>query len=156
MKLSANFWLYEFTRSQQATRYSIDNQPDAEALEELRALVANILQPLRDMVNLPINVSSGYRSPELNEIVKGAKKSQHMKGQAADIECFGMSNPALAKIIFDHFRYDQLILEFHYPERGPDSGWIHVSHKRNGDNRQKTIRAYKNDDGKTIYEPVTF
>ena len=156
MKLSSNFWLYEFTRSQKATRFGIDNQPDVKALEELRALVANVLQPLREMVKRPINISSGYRSPELNEMIGGSKKSQHMKGQAADIECFGLSNAALAKMIFDHFQYDQLILEFHVPEEGPNSGWIHVSHRRSGDNRQKALRATRNGDGKTVYEQITF
>ncbi len=156
MKLSENFTLQELTRSQAATRHNIDNIPGPVELENLKALVTNILQPLRDMLQKPINVSSGYRSPELNEIIRGAKESQHMHGQAADIECFGVNNYALAKTIYDHFVYDQLILEFYSPETGgPNSGWIHVSYVRIGENRGDTLRARKVE-GKTKYSELQF
>jgi len=154
MRLSRNFWLYEFTRSQTALRNGIDNTPSPEAVEELRTLVLNILQPLREMVGRPININSGFRSDALNTTINGSKNSQHRLGQAADIECFGLSNAALARMVFDHFQYDQLILEFHNPVHGPNSGWVHVSHKKDGGNRQSSLRALRNTQGSTKYHSL--
>ena len=116
-------------------------------IENIQALVANVLQPLRDMVGRPINISSGYRSLELNHAIGGSENSQHIRGEAADIECFGVSNYALARMIIDHFSVDQLILEFHNPEEGPNSGWVHVSSKRNGDDREEALRSFRTEDG---------
>ncbi len=62
------------------------------------------------------------------------------------------SNAELAKYIIDHLDFDQLILEFHNPEE-PNSGWIHCSYKNPDENRKQVLRAYRNDDGKTVYEP---
>jgi Peptidase M15 len=157
-RLSKNFWLYEFTRSQDASRYDIDNTPTAAAVENLSALVSNVLQPLRDMVNRPININSGYRSPALNKQIKGSPSSQHMKGQAADIECFGISTNILAKIIFDQFQFDQLILEFYNPETGgPNSGWVHVSFKLSGVNRNNALRSYRTKTKRKVkYEKLIF
>lgn len=156
MRLSRNFSLHELTRSQKADRLGIDNTPPPEAIEELQSLVLQILQPLRDLVGRPINVSSGYRCEALNQAINGAKNSQHMKGQAADIECFGLSNMALAKVIIDNFQYDQLILEFYDPARGPNSGWVHVSHKRVGENRQRALRPVRDESGALVYETLVF
>ena len=79
-------------------------------------------------------------------------KSQHAKGQAADFEIFGIANADLAKYIINNLDFDQLILEFHNPEE-PNSGWIHCSYKNAEENRKQVLRAYRNDDGKTVYEP---
>ena len=54
--------------------------------------------------------------------------------------------------IIDNIDFDQLILEFHNPEE-PNSGWIHSSYKNKEENRKQVLRAYRNDDGKTVYEP---
>ncbi len=135
MRLSKDFWLYEFTRSQTASRHGIDNTPPLAAIVEIRALVDNVLQPLRDFISRPININSGYRSEALNAAVRGSANSQHMKGQAADIECFGYSNVALFQSIRQNLYFDQLLLEFHRPEDGPNSGWVHVSFKSDGNNR---------------------
>ena len=92
------------------------------------------------------------RSPELCVKIGSSLKSQHAKGQAADFEIFGLANAELAKYIIDKLNFDQLILEFHNPEE-PNSGWIHCSYKNDEDNRKQVLRAYRNDDGKTVYEP---
>lgn len=153
MKLSENFSLIEFTRSQTATRHGITNTPPHLELQNIIALVNNVLQPLRDEVGR-IRVSSGYRGPELNSIIGGSERSQHMSGQAADIECPGMPNEWLfAKILDMDLPVDQLILEF-VTIGVTGSGWIHVSHLSQGTNRGSLLRAYKDQNRKTIYEPV--
>jgi len=126
MHLSTNFSLWEFERSQTASRHKIDNKSPLEVINELQNLVEHVLQPLRNYVNRPINISSGYRSEKLNSMIGGSSKSQHIKGQAADIECFGMGNLELFDIIKKNFDYDQLILEFHKVDY-PNSGWVHIS-----------------------------
>jgi zinc D-Ala-D-Ala carboxypeptidase len=149
MNLSKNFTLRELTRSQTAERRGIDNTPTPEAIENLRALCGNILQPLRDVVG-PVTVTSGYRGPALNKAVGGNERGQHPLGQAADIECFAMSTRALAeKIIELKLPFDQLILEGHNPSV-KNSGWVHVSHKKDGGNRGQVLNAtFQN--GKAAY-----
>ena len=70
----------------------------------------------------------------------------------ADFEIFGLPNSELAKYIIENLDFDQLILEYHNPEE-PNSGWIHCSYKNTEDNRKQVLRAYRDDAGKTIYEP---
>lgn len=131
MQLSPNFTLGEFTKSQTALRRGIFNAPSAEAVENLKALCVNVLQPLRDRLWRPIVISSGYRSTELNRAIGGSETSQHCKGQAADIESPGVSNEELAWMIHEDLEFDQMILEHHYPH-DPASGWVHVSWKPEG------------------------
>jgi len=148
MRLSKNFTLKEFTKSQTAERRDIDNTPNDEHLENAEFLFGNVVQKVRDNFG-PTTINSGYRGPELNEAVGGSKKSQHCHGQAADIEVPGVSNYEVAKWITDNCDFDQVILEFYTPGV-PDSGWVHVSYKKEG-NRKSILTAMK-EDGKTVYK----
>jgi hypothetical protein len=148
MKLSKNFSLAEFTKSQTAERKGIDNTPQGEHLESAEALFAEVVQPVRDMFG-PTVINSGYRSPELNDAVGGSSKSQHCKGEAVDIEVPGTPNAEVAEWIRDNLDFDQLILEFYTPGI-PDSGWVHVSYKDDGSNRKSVLTASRVD-GKTQY-----
>jgi len=148
MRLSKNFTMAEFTKSQTAERKGIDNTPQGEHLDAAKALFENVVQPVRDEFGVTV-INSGYRSPELNEAVGGSSRSQHCKGEAADIECPGTANADLARWIVDNLEFDQLILEFYTPGI-PDSGWVHVSYKADGDNRRSILTASRVD-GKTVY-----
>ena len=148
MRLSTNFTLEEFTRSQTAIRQNIDNTPTEEHSENLKLLCEMVLQPVRDHFG-PIAINSGYRGVVLNKTIGGSFKSQHCQGQAADNECPGTGNRHVADWISDNCTFDQLILEFHTPGI-PDSGWVHVSFNR-GSNRMQRLRAVK-EDGKTVYK----
>jgi len=152
MQLTKNFSLSELTRSEAAARKGVDNTPPPEAVENLRALAEKVLQPLRDAVGKPMRVNSAYRGPEANKAVGGSKTSQHMTGEAADIEFDGFDNKKLAeKIVALKLPFDQLILEFYKPG-DPNSGWVHVSHKRGGPQRGEVLRAVALK-GKTAYLP---
>lgn len=148
MKLSENFTMAEFTKSQTAERKGIDNTPEGDHLEAAKALFENVVQKVRDHFG-PTVINSGYRSPELNEAVGGSSRSQHCKGEAADIEVPGTANGDLARWIADNLDFDQLILEFYTPGI-PDSGWVHVSYKSDGDNRKECLTAARIN-GKTQY-----
>ena len=96
-----------------------------QAVSNTKALVENVLDPARERLGRPITVNSGYRCPKHNAAVGGVTNSQHMKGEAADIRCSDIRR--LKQIIIDNGRYDQLI----------DYGtFLHVSWKRNGQNRK--------------------
>lgn len=153
MQLSKNFSLRELTQSQHAARHGIDNTPPPEVVENLRALCTAVLQPLREAIGKSITITSGYRSPEVNKAIGGSTTGQHPKGEAADFECFSMDNKALAQKIIDmKLPFDQLILEF-YVSGDPNSGWVHVSHRRDGKNRGQVLTASRGPDGKTKYTP---
>lgn len=123
MQLSPHFTLAEFVASQTATRRGIPNDPPVELYPALK-LTADGLERIREIVGGPIIITSGYRSPHLNQAIGGALSSQHVLGQAADIRVPGMSPELLAKRIDQNrheIRHDQLILEY------PPDGWVHVS-----------------------------
>ena len=148
MQLSKNFSLNELTKSETALRHDLDNTPPPEAIECLRALCDNILQPVRDHFGKSVRVNSGYRHPNVNAKVGGSKTSDHCKGMAADIEIAGVPNHELAQWIADNLEYRQIILEF-YTRGVPDSGWVHVSF--NPDDNKKQLLTATKVDGKTTY-----
>ena len=149
VRLSENFTLQEFTKSQTAERRGFDNTPVEGHLENAKALFENVVQPVRDNFGVTV-INSGYRSGDLNYAIGGSNTSQHCKGQAVDIECPGTPNYDVAKWIEENLDFDQLILEFYTPGI-PDSGWVHVSYKSE-DNRKSVLTAMK-ENGKTIYKP---
>ena len=102
----------------------------AEAQANIRALVENVLDPLRERYGKPIYVNSGYRCYRHNAAVGGVPNSQHMRGEAADLRIDG--NPeVLARVIVENGKWDQMII---YPT------FVHVSYKRNGGNRHQVLR----------------
>ena len=128
------FTMAELTASQVAKRKGIDNTPTAQAKACLTALVANLLDPLRERWGSPLIVTSGYRCAKLNRAVGGAARSQHTKGQAADIRTMSDTRAA-NKRLFDFIRFsglpfDQLIDEYDY-------NWVHVSFVDGANRRQE-------------------
>ena len=150
MQLSRNFSLQELIKSDTAVRKGIDNNPNADQIEKLKALCENILQPVRDHFGR-VKVTSGYRSVELCEAIGSSARSQHAKAEAADFECVGVDNAELADWIHRELPYDQLILEFYTPGE-PNSGWIHCSYTE-GMPRKQFLHAFRKD-GKTQYKPI--
>ena len=135
MNLSKNYSLNEMCRSNTARVKGLPNVPNAEQVKNLQQLCKNVLQPLRDHLGKPVVINSGFRSQAVNMAVGGAKNSQHMKGEAADIKC---KDYPYAKMIYawimDNLKFDQVILE-----RKGNAVWVHVSF-RAGQNRQQALR----------------
>jgi uncharacterized protein YcbK (DUF882 family) len=127
MNLTENFTLAELT----TTSTGLPNQPNAEQLENLRALAKKVLQPVRDLLGQSITVNSGFRSVSVNISVGGAKTSQHCKGEAADLDCD--DNAVLFNLIRNNLEYDQLIWEGGN-DVAPD--WVHVSYSTIRNRRQ--------------------
>ena len=139
MQLTKNFHLSELIKSQTASRLSIKNIPNEIVISKLRLLCEKVLQPIRDNFDLPVIISSGYRSPDVNRAVGGSSKSQHMTGEAADFDIPSIDNYTLAQWIKENLNYDQLILEFY---TGGNSGWIHVGYSPRHLNQELTINRY--------------
>ena len=168
------FTISEMLRSDTALKMGIWNGANLEHEENMRALVENVLDPLRERYGHPIYVSSGYRCPKLNNAVNGAINSQHMRGEAADIHArltmptpqtphcgldpqsltpydFTNENLKLAQMIAEAGNFDQMILE-EVGEWDLNPRWIHVSYKRNGWNRKQILKKIA---GKPGYVWVT-
>jgi zinc D-Ala-D-Ala carboxypeptidase len=144
MQLTKHFSLREFTKSQTAERLGIDNTPPQDIIPKLSFLATQILEPLRERIQKPIIITSGFRTPDLSKAIGSSENSQHCKGEAVDIEAIGMSTLNLAEMIINHFEFDQVILEC-YKQGDMNSGWVHCSLK-SGDNR-KQVLTYTKDKG---------
>ena len=152
MQLSKNFSLNELIKSQTSMRLGINNVPSSQEIFNLKNLCENILQRVRDRFKEPVIINSGYRSVKLCKAIGSTGKSQHAKGQAADIEVMNIDNKVVAEWIKNNLNYDQLILEFYKESEGPRSGWIHVSYVSDNP-RKQALLADKDKNNKTRYMP---
>ena len=148
MKLSEHLDLSEIIRSESAKRNGISNMPTPEHIENLKALAEKIFEPIRNHFKVPIRVSSGYRSKELNAKVGGSKTSDHCFGYAIDLDADGTSitNNEIFYFIKDNLNFKQLIFEF--PVNGQAS-WVHVSYDHK--NLKNETLVAKKLYGKTVY-----
>jgi zinc D-Ala-D-Ala carboxypeptidase len=125
MRLTANFTLEELIRSATADRLRLDNTPPPGLLPQLQA-TAEMLQRIREHLQRPIIVTSGYRGPEVNRAVGGVTSSDHTRGQAADIVVPSYGTPyEVAKALAPYVSVlgiGQVILE---GIKGKQ--WVHVS-----------------------------
>ena len=126
MKLTKHFTLEEFTRSSTAKVRGIDNTVPEKLIPALRNLCVTVLEPLREQAKEPVEISSGYRCPELNHVVGGKNTSQHMKGEACDIYMEDKEKLRKWFAILMDGDFDQLIFE---RNRRTGHCWIHVSCK---------------------------
>ena len=139
MNLTEHFTLSEFVRSETADRKHIDNTPTPEVVSNLRALCRNVLEPARVSFGAPIYITSGYRCPARNAAGGGKPTSQHLRGEAADLQVQGVKNlRKLYNAIKSHGVFDQLL----YETNRTGAKWIHVSYTSYG-NRHQAIDNYK-------------
>lgn len=153
MQISKHLSLAEVSRSETAKRRGINNTPSGEHLENFKKLAENVFEPIREHFGVPIHISSGYRSKELNAAIGGSSSSQHCSAEAIDIDMDGSPNGVTNKMVFDFIKdnlnFDQMIWEF-----GNDSNpdWVHVSYESTGKQRKQILKAVKSG-GKTSYIP---
>ena len=153
MKISDHITYAEAIHSNTAKRKSIDNTPSQVQVDAMKLIAEKIFEPLRKWVGGPIKVNSFFRSVTLNEAIGGVASSQHCKGQAIDIDdVYGRkTNADMYHWIQMNLDYDQMIWEF-----GTDMqpNWIHVSYVSKEENRNKCLKAYK-EDRKTKYKVIS-
>lgn len=126
-----HFSINELTASSTAKARKISNTPTPGIEQNLTALVNRVLDPLREAYGKPIRVNSGYRSPELNKAVGGAKNSHHVLGMAADITGGSKAeNRKLFNLIQElNLPFTQLIDEKNF-------SWLHISYDPNNLKKQ--------------------
>ena len=151
-KLTEHFTVEELTASPTARAKGIANTPTPDHLENMKYVCEKILEPVRRQFGKPITINSSYRCPALNKAVGGSTTSQHVNGEAVDFEINGISNKVVADWVSENLEFDQVILEF-YSEGELNSGWVHASIKRNGQNRKQKLIARK-DGSSTKYVPT--
>lgn len=124
-----------------ASRCGIDNTPPPSVAKSLLLVAENILEPIRKNYGIPFAPQSWYRCLELNTKIGSKPTSQHIKGQAVDIEVPSISNLKLAQWIAKNLEFDQLLLEY-YKDDDPYSGWVHVSYVE-GEKRNEVLTIGK-------------
>ena len=141
MNLSVHVTLKEFQVSGIATLRNINNEMNESQIASAKLLCENVFEPLRIYLNTPIQISSGFRSLQVNKMIKGSSTSQHCKGEAMDLQIGAKG----FNFIKDKLEFDQLIWEFGNDE---NPAWVHVSYSSK--NRKQVLKATKKN-GKTIY-----
>ena len=131
--IELNFTMSELLKSEIAEKYNISNIPDKQSLDNMLTLIIECLQPIRNFIDKPMTISSGYRSPRLNghPLINGAQNSQHVTGQAVDFTIKGMTPKQIIEMIKrSGVEYDQLINEHNI--------WVHISYNK-GKNRKQVF-----------------
>ena len=148
-KISKHISYKEGTYSQTALRRGLDNTPNEEQLKCMKEVAENLFEPIREWVGGPIKINSFFRGEPVNTAIGGSTRSQHMKGQAIDIDdTFGhKTNAEMYHYIKDNLDFDQMIWEFG-DDKNPN--WVHISWVSHRPNRKKLTIA-KRIDGKTRY-----
>ena len=132
MQISKYVSYNEATKSQTAIRHGIKNEPNDEQLQNMKIVAIKCFDPIREFYGKPLRVSSFFRSLELNRKVGGAKNSQHLKGQAIDIDAGSIQeNKKIFEWAKDNLEYDQLINEYNF-------SWVHISYNQ-GKNRKQIV-----------------
>jgi uncharacterized protein YcbK (DUF882 family) len=133
--IELNFTMSELLKSDVATKYNISNIPDKQSLDNMLILICECLQPIRNYIDKPMNIYSGYRSPRLNghPLIQGKDNSQHITGQAVDFTIKGMTpKQIIEKVKASGVEYDQLINEHNI--------WVHISYNK-GKNRKQVLEV---------------
>jgi len=119
MQMTTHFSFEELTASNKAKLLNLNNTPNAEHLANLKIL-ANGLEQIRALLNAPMSINSGYRSPAVNSAVGGVADSAHLSGYAADFTAaqFGTPLQIVEFLKNSNLQFDQIIQE---------GTWVHVS-----------------------------
>lgn len=147
-KIGRTFWLSEFTVSAMAERLGRSIVLPDSLLPNLERLVDQVLQPLRDAIDRPIVIISGYRPVWLNTRVGGSPTSAHKDARAADITVPGMAPIEVVKVVRAlGLPVDQAIEEF--------GSWTHLGIADAGDTPRREFLAARKSEGRTVYTRMT-
>lgn len=123
--ITKNFSMEELVASNTARMKGIDNTPDKEVEARLVQLAQQVLQPLRDSYGKPIKISSGYRCQALNKAIGGVSTSQHLKGEAVDINNGQIENKKLFLLASKMIKEGVITVGQLIDEKGYK--WLHIS-----------------------------
>ena len=148
-RISKHISYKEGVYSRTAERRGLDNTPSEEQLKCMKEVAKNLFEPLREWVGGPIKINSFFRGEPVNTAIGGSTRSQHMKGQAIDIDDTfkHKTNAEMYYYIKDNLDFDQMIWEFG-TDKNPN--WLHISWVSHRPNRKKLTIA-KKVNGRTKY-----
>lgn len=128
-----HFTLSELKRSATADKLGINNSIPLSIIPNIEILINQVLDPIREYMNEPIYVNSGYRCPLLNKAVGGVAGSQHVLGQAADITTRSRENNLIMeRYIEENIVFDQMIIY---------KNFIHISYRTTGNRKEIIYKA---------------
>lgn len=138
MKLTNNFALREVEYSHMAVFLGINNSATQDVISNARKFAQLVLQPVREKIGMPFDVSSWYRSPALNKAVGGSVTSSHLTGMAVDFTIRGMTaqetfDAVLVALKDMRIQFDQLLLE-HNTKTG--ARWVHLGWRKRGNRNE--------------------
>lgn len=152
-QVTANFKMSELLHSNEAVRSNLNNVPSEAHKKNLIEAATNLFQPVRDILDQPMGISSGYRSKTVNDAVGGSATSAHSLGYAIDFvapkfgDTIAIAKFLVEKLYINKIPFDQLILEF--PNTG--SSWIHIGYKNRAGQQRMQVMTAKKIKGKTEY-----
>ena len=127
-----NFSISELCHSDNAINAGIDNTPSIKETDNLLNLIFYCLQPIRDKLNKPMIITSGFRNPKVNFLAGGAINSNHLTGCAADFHVPGMTIQQVIDFILKlGIEFDELGNEY--------NKWVHIAYRK-GNNRRKVFK----------------
>ena len=141
MNISDHKTYEEAIRSKKAEELGIDNFPDSHQLANMIITATKLFEPVRTNFDVPIYVASFFRSKELNKVIGGSSTSDHMTGEAMDVDAseYGrLTNKNIFEYVKDNLDFDQLIAENVTDNKWADFGWVHFSYK-SVDNRNEVL-----------------
>lgn len=128
-----HFTLQELKKSVTADKLGINNNIPLSIIPNIEILINQVLDPIREYMDKPIFVNSGYRCPLLNKAVGGVAGSQHVLGQAADITTRSRENDLIMeRYIEENIVFDQMIIY---------KNFIHISYKATGNRKEIIYKA---------------
>lgn len=138
MRLTNNFSLHEVEYSHMAVFLGIDNAAPQDVIGNARRFAQLVLQPIREKIGMPFDISSWYRSPALNKAVRGSTTSSHLAGMAVDFTIRGMTaqqtfDAVLVALKDMRIQFDQLLLE-HNTKTG--ARWVHLGWRKQGNRNE--------------------
>ena len=154
--IGRHFKLKHLIYSNIAANNNINNMPGIDGTPTQSTIIKNLKNLMENVIDIIVDkypnltITSGYRCQELNRFIGGSNTSQHIFGQAIDIQVPGISTDVLYNFIYNNPQissWDQLIWE--YPEKGDNSSWVHISYSSL--NRKKTTLASNIDGYHKIY-----
>ena len=138
------FTIQELTNSQTAKAKGLDNTPDSQQEHNLRRLIEELLDPLREAWGKPIKVTSGFRGFELNKCVKGSKSSAHCIGAAADLVPVDGKMPQFKRFVRDWLIENNIKFDQYIDERSGNSEWVHLGLINQSGRQRRQFLMYRN------------
>lgn len=149
-RISTHISWNEATKSSTAIKFGIDNTPGARELKNMKELAEAIFEPIRNHFGIPIKIEAFFRCRALNNKVSKSQNSQHIFGEAIDLDddFGGLKNSDIFYFVVKNLEWDQIVWEYGDKE---NPAWVHISYKKGANRKRITIARKINGFDKYIH-----